>query len=128
MPETNGTAPANGHAPELEAPNPALDALLLGLFEPTAYTLAPGRVLEVRPLLLGQADELYAGTLRGVALQRYLLARCVYAAGRPIGERGVDSLPVKLANDLAAIVMAANGMAAETGAAAGEGGPIDPLS
>jgi hypothetical protein len=38
------------------------------------------------------------------------MAHCVYTAGRPIGNEGVDRLPVALATKLVPIVMQANGM------------------
>lgn len=121
MPDTNGHAAPEGAA------TAELDALLVGLFEPTYYTLAPGRTLEIRPLMLDQADALYAGGLAGAGLQRYLLARCVYVNGLPIGEEGAARLPVILANKLAPVVMQANGMAGELEGGDQQAGPPDPL-
>lgn len=123
MAETNGHAPAEIE-PATASPA-ALDALLLGLFEPTLYEVAPGRVLEIRPLVLRQADTLYSGELKGAGLQRYLLARCVYLDGAPLGEDGAARLPVALANKLVPVVMGANGMATGEGDA-GEGEATDP--
>lgn len=126
MAETNGAM-----APGLEpaaAPALELDALLSGLFEPTLYTVAPGRTVEIRPLVLSQADALYLGGLKGAELQRYLLARCCYLGGLPIGEAGAARLPVILANRLVPVVMAANGMRTDEGDGDEGGAPVDPLA
>ena len=122
MAETNGYDP---HEDGLEV-SAALDALLAGQFEPAQFEVAPGRTLEIRPLLIGQADTLYAGGLAGAALQRFLMARCVFVNGKPIGEAGAARLPVILANRLVPAVMAANGMDTDTTAAT-EGEETQPL-
>src|SRR4029077_14980436 len=118
MAETNGHAPP---APEPATATPAdVDALLSGLFEATLFEVAAGRELEIRPLVLANADQLYSGELRGAGLQRYLLARCVYLGGVPLGDDGAARLPVALANRLVPVVMSANGM--DTGKADDNGG------
>jgi hypothetical protein len=123
MAETNGYDPEQL---ELALPD-ELDALLAGSFEPTWFEVAPGRSVEIRPLLIGQADQLYAGGLAGAGLQRFLMARCVFINGRPIGEAGAARLPVILANKLVPDVMKANGMEADTAPAEGEeAAPADP--
>ena len=124
MAETNGHA--TPFAAELEAVPPAeFDALLAGSFEPVQIEIAPGRWLEIRPLLLAAADRLYSGELKGAELQRYLLARSVYTGGRPLGDFNVARLPISLAQKLVPIVMRANGMEgfleADDAAAGGEG-------
>jgi hypothetical protein len=128
MPETR----ANGHAPELvpiepqTASDDELDALLLGLFEPVAFDIGNGRSVEIRALFLGAADRLYAGGLAGAALQRFLMARCVFVNGRPLGDANAARLPVPLANKLVSAVMAANGMDSDTAAPAEAGAEADP--
>lgn len=123
-------AATNGHAPEpieAEASGTDLDALLQGLFEPVAFEVSPGRSVEIRPLLLNQADELYSGNSRGGArLQRYLLARCVYLNGRPLGDELAATLPIALANRLVPVVMNANGMEVAAPAEGGDGEAPDP--
>jgi hypothetical protein len=125
-------AETNGHAPpvlELAPIAPAtasveeFDALLAGLFEPRLVELAPGRTVEIRPLMLEAADELYSGRA-GMSLQRFMLARCVYINGRPLGDELAGRLPVAWANRLVPLVMAANGM--DMTPAAGEGEQPDP--
>jgi len=116
-------AGTNGHDPA--GPNDTvtadeLDGLLAGLFEPTPYELAPGRWIEIRPLILANADRLYMGGLQGAGLQKFLLARCVYINGKVLGEAGADRLPIGLASRLVPVVMGANGMEIETAAAEGE--------
>jgi len=122
-------AETNGHAPELATTTASageLDALLQGLFEPVPFEIAPGRTVEIRPLILNQADDLYTGGNQGGArLQRYLLARCVYVNDRPLGDALAATLPIALANKLVPVVMAANGMEVST-AAEGEGEATDP--
>jgi len=124
-------AETNGHAPLELAPIAAptasaeeFDALLAGLFEPRLVELAPGRTVEIRPLMLEGADVLYSGQAGGgSSLQRFMLARCVYINGRPLGELA-GRLPVAWANRLVPLVMEANGM--DTTPAAGGGEAIDP--
>lgn len=119
MTETNGHA--TPFAAELEAVPPAeFDALLAGTFEPVPFEISPGRVVEIRPLLLAQADRLYSGELKGAELQRYLLARSVYSGGRPLGEANVARLPMSLAQKLVPAVMRANGMEGFLQAEAGD--------
>jgi len=110
-------AEANGHAPPfqpavLDAPvtPEEFDALLAGTFEPVLHEIAPGKFVEIRPLLLGQADRLYSGALKGDDLQRYLLSRSVYVNGRPLGEANVERIPMPVAQKLLPAVMRANGM------------------
>jgi len=110
-------AEANGHAPPfqpavLDAPvtPEEFDALLAGTFEPTPFEITAGKFVEIRPLLLAQADRLYSGELKGADLQRYLLSHSVYVNGRPMGESNVARLPVSLAQKLVPAVMRANGM------------------
>lgn len=108
----------NGHAPDMGAPiedasEADLDALLRGSFEPVPFEIAPGRMVEIRPLMLGHADALYAGGLSGAALQRFLMAHCVHINGRPLGMAGAARVPIILANRLVPAVMAANGMEAD---------------
>jgi len=128
MAETNGHA--TPFAADLEAVPPAeFDALLAGAFEPTQFEITPGRFVEIRPLLLAQADRLYSGELKGAELQRYLLSRSVYVAGRPLGEANVARLPMSLAQKLVPAVMRANGMQGFLEAdddAAGGGEAADP--
>lgn len=126
MAEPNGQAPPAALEPE-PASAADLDALLAGLFEPTTYDIAPGRTVEIRPLLVGGADKLYAGVLKSPGdLQNYLLERCVFFLGRPLGAEGIARLPYKLAGDLAAVVMKVNGMQTADATADDEGAPADP--
>lgn len=124
-------AETNGHAPGLElAPAPAetasqaeFDALLQGLFEPQTVDIGAGKTVEIRPLWLTQADSLYSGGgLTGAALQRYLLARCVFVNGKPLGDELAGRLPITLANRLVPVVMSANGMDTTPAADGGAGG------
>lgn len=126
-------AETNGHAGELEATPPAetaseaeLDALLAGIFEPVRLELAPGRWVEIRPLPLNRADELYGGGLRGVDMQKFLLARCVYIGGKVLGAELVETLPIALSNRLVPLVMKVNAMDWSPPGADGEGGASDP--
>lgn len=127
MAETNGhDLPVLGSTPapaSSTASADELDALLAGLFEPIAFDIAPGRSFEIRPLMLDKADALYAG-MSGAALQRFMLARCVFINGRPLGDELAATLPVALANRLVPVVMNVNGM--EQGKAADDGEPADP--
>jgi len=124
-------AETNGHAPDevttLNASAGELDALLQGLFEPVQFEIAPGRSVEIRPLIINQADELYTGENRsGAKLQRMLLAKCVYINGRPLGPDLAATLPIALANRLVPVVMGSNGMEM-TAAAEGDAGEVsDP--
>jgi hypothetical protein len=126
MAETNGHAIIAADVDVAPAADTEVDALLAGLFEPTLFEIGPGRAIEIRPLVLRQADGLYEGGMKGAGLQRYLLARCCYVDGRPLGMAGADRLPVALANKLVPVVMAANGMA--TGQAGEDEGEaaVDP--
>jgi hypothetical protein len=121
MAETNGHAPALELAPIAPATASAeeFDALLSGLFEPRLVELAPGRTVEIRPLILEGADVLYGGLTGGMSLQRFMLSRCVYINGRPLGELA-GRLPVAWANRLVPLVMEANGMDMTPAAAGGE--------
>lgn len=110
MAETNGHAAALEAVPAPEASAEEFDALLAGLFEPRLVELAPGRTVEIRPLILEGADILYGGLAgAGVSLQRFMLSRCVYINGRPLGALA-GRLPVAWANRLVPLVMEANGM------------------
>lgn len=129
MAETNGAyVPTSDGADIIPASAADVDALLAGLFEPTSYDIAPGRTVEIRPLLVGGADQLYAGVLKTPGdMQNYLLERCVFFMGRPLGAAGVARLPYKLAADLATACMKVNGMQqADTAAGDDEGAPADP--
>jgi hypothetical protein len=127
-------AETNGHAAELEAvpiaPATAsaeeFDALVAGLFEPRLVELAPGRTVEIRPLMLEGADDLYGGLGGGSSLQRFMLARCVYLNGRPLGDELAGRLPVAWANRLVPLVMAANNMDMTPTEGAGGEGQSDP--
>ena len=115
MAEANGHAMA-AHTPDggdiygQHATSAEVDGLLAGLFEPVIFEIAPGKLVEIRPLLLAQADRLYSGELKGADLQRYLLSRAVYVNGRPLGDDNVARLPMSLAQKLVPAVMRANGM------------------
>lgn len=121
---------ANGHAAEgvdmvpPDASDADLDQLLEGLFEPTQVEIAPGRSVEVRPLILKNSDRLYVGGMAGADLQRFLLSRCVYVNGRRLGEAGADRLPVAVAGKLVPIIMSTNGM--NIPAPEGDGEAEDP--
>jgi hypothetical protein len=124
----------NGHdnaAPPVDqvAGRAAIDALLDGLLEPTRFELAPGKSVEIRPLMLEHADPLYSGTLQGAALQRYLVAHCVFLDGVAFGEAAARRLPTGAAARLVPAVMRANGMDIPEGIAidlAGAGADQDP--
>lgn len=128
-------AETNGHAPALElepiAPTTAsaeeFDALLGGLFEPRLVELAPGRKVEIRPLMLDGADALYGGgggAGKASSLQRFMLANCVFINGRPLGDELAGRLPVAWANKLMPLVTALNNMDQTPGE--GGDGEVDP--
>lgn len=125
MAETNGHAAGDLPAPDM-ASAADLDALLAGTFEPVQFEVSPGRMVEIRPLLTCEADDLYGGKLRdSQALQRFLIGRCVYLNGKRLGEL-VTSLPIAVFNRLQAEVMRVNGMDVtppETGDGAAEPDP-----
>jgi hypothetical protein len=121
MAETNGHAAPFAAEPEA-VPPAEFDALLAGTFEPTTFEIAPGKLVEIRPLVLAQADKLYSGELKGADLQRYLLSRSVFVGGRPLGADNVERLPMTLANKLVPAVMRANGMEGFMKAEDDEGG------
>lgn len=99
------------------------DALLDGLLEPKRFELAPGKFVDIRPLMLGEADPLYGGKLKDAALQRYLIARCVFVDGVAIGDDRAGRFPQGIAARLVPELMKVNGMdfdAAALGAGAGD--------
>jgi hypothetical protein len=121
-------AETNGHAPEpVEPPDASdaeLDQLLAGLFEPQTVEIAPGRLVELRPLFLRNSDRLYMGGLAGAELQRFLLSRCVFINGHRLGEAGAERLPIAVVGKLVPLIMSTNGM--NIPQAEGEGEAEDP--
>jgi hypothetical protein len=110
MAETNGHAPEGADLPAPDASDAELDQLLAGLFEPQTVEIAPGRLVEIRPLILKNSDRLYMGGMAGAELQRFLLSRCVFINGHRLGEAGADRLPIAVAGKLVPLIMSTNGM------------------
>lgn len=110
MPEANGHAPDALLPIEPETATAAeFDALLSGVFEPRQFEYAPGRFVEIRPMVVGSADAFYEGKSSG-ALQRYVLGRCVFVNGRPIGEANAARMPLAMSARVFPVAMALNNM------------------